>query len=100
MSLRIRSSSLQEIDTRGCCFGFGVEQCIFPSLKMFRCRYLLDHGLSNGVNAVTVITRHEGRIHRSLDNDIRFQVGSRPFLGMEVPASCVVSAVVSLLDKY
>jgi len=80
-SFRVRSQSLEEIETRhSWC---DVTECICPSLKMMRCRV---HGffLSTTVKPVTPFTKEE------LKSKQDFKVGDRPFIGMTVPNSCIV----------
>ena len=77
-SFRIRSRSLEEIDTSYSQFGFWVDECICPLLQVFVMN-LLKNGVRNGVMPVSEITDRRHIV-----------VGSCPFVGMQVPDSCIV----------
>ena len=104
-SHRIESLTLEEIDVRESEADFIVKGCKCPSLKMFRGKYIPRRRWRDswvGVKAASPITKSEinSRIQNgdfvAFDDDfygshtLEYVVGSRPFVGMEVPDSCIV----------
>ena len=105
VSHRIKSSTLEEIDTRECAADFILDECKCPSLKVFRGKCIPRKHWPDGwvgVRAVVRITKAEVRnkIHNgdyvAVSGDfygyhtLEYHVASRPFIGMDVPLSCVV----------
>jgi len=87
-SFKIHSESLEVIDI----LSSGkqrllIEECVCPSLKLYQGRvYELPNIV--GLKACTPIKKSE--IEFEAMKYIDFAVGTRPFYGMEVPASCIV----------
>lgn len=84
--IKIKSKSLENIDTFWAASGFFVSECICPSLRLFRCEHNLFGNYFNGVKPVVPFGERDLEEHRFL----KFDAGSRPFIGMQVPAACVV----------
>lgn len=96
-SFRIRSASLEEINTIDSAFGFWVKECICPSLNLFKSRYQFPSGpnaVANGNGATPEFPCYRGAVKgRFLGkrlNDLQVCAGSHPFVGMKVPSSCVI----------
>ena len=100
---RIRSKSLEEINTKPSSIGFWVNECICPSLKLFRSRYHFpirrgygqDPGVPYGNGLTPVFTCYRDDVKDKFRNEKRLNelevhAGSHPFVGMQVPSSCVV----------
>ena len=58
-SFRINFASLEEIYTRDCLFGFWVDECTCPSLRVFTSCYNLEDERRNGVKPFFRITQEE-----------------------------------------
>lgn len=86
VSFRIKSLSLEEIDTTSSIYGFWVDECICRSLKVFRCRYL-DQMTRNGISPDPILMN--GVI--ASKKEIKFRVGSHPCKGMKVPDCCNIN---------
>jgi hypothetical protein len=105
VSHRIESLTLEEIDTRESAADFILDQCKCPSLKVFRGKCIPRKHWPDGwvgARAVSRITKAEIR-NRIKSGDyvgfngdfygyhtLAYVVASRPFIGMNVPLSCVV----------
>jgi len=92
-SCRIKSASLEEIGTRRSCGGCWVDECICPSLRMCRS--------SNRISQlIEAMTGHSSDVEMMPKNAggcvTNFIIGTSPFAGMNVPASCVGSITSSL----
>jgi hypothetical protein len=112
----INSASLEEIDVRECEDDFIVSECVCPSLRVFKGKFIPRKHWKNGVigaKAVPIITKAEVRekimLREFVDFDsdyygyhtLEYRVGSRPFSGMVVPDSCVVRIdVVDYASQY
>jgi hypothetical protein len=94
VSFRIISSSVEEICTSQSSYGFWVDDCKCPSLRLFESRYCPEDGTRNGVKPACRITIGEARNALSDSGFVDFRVGSRSFVGMLVPASCIVSLLL------
>jgi len=91
-SFRVKSASLEEIDTR-LSKNFYLEECICPSLRMLYCTQRFDLCLiKNGVHPVIPFTNEELKSVNDDGNDqyVDVKVGDRDFVGMDAPASCIV----------
>lgn len=93
-TLNIRSKSLEKIDTSQCGLAiFWVPQCICPSLKMFISVYGVHDEKKSGIKPVTRFTSTQ-IIDKWQDPNrtvgIEFRVKEYPFVGLEVPDSCIV----------
>jgi len=108
---RIKSQTLEAIDVMACGNGVYFDECVCPSLQVFVNGWVSidDLGSGGGVKPVTPFTREDmivpdhhvemkapGHIKRFVD----FKVGNRPFVGMDVPDSCIVRVVVSFSEYY
>jgi len=89
-SFQIHSASLEEIDTTESTNGLFVDKCVCPSLKMFRCEHLDENDVFlNGVKPVIPFTEEELE-DMATEEGVEVEVGSRPFIGMSVPGTCIV----------
>jgi len=90
-SLTIISESLEKIDIRGMTkhSDFIIECCICPSLKMFSCTWDSEHGKCIGLEPVAKLD--ESDLHFDDNSRADIVVEYRPFHGMMVPGSCIVS---------
>ena len=84
------SQSLEEIDTEDSYEGSYIDKCDCPSLKTFHCKYSpYRDDRSNGVILGKPLGKkfvEEMKVTRKLE----FKVNDHPFLGMNVPDTCVV----------
>ena len=93
---RIKSISLEEIDTRWS-KNFYIDECVCPSLKMLK-GINIPRRQGNGVKPVTPFTEDDLKPPERAPNTpphkftyfVDFKVGERPFIGMTVPDSCIV----------
>jgi len=91
-SFRIYSSSLEEIDVIDCWNGFFIDKCVCPSLKMFKCAHthkVNGNTLSNGIRPVVPFSKEE-RKDMEAKKVVTMAAGSRTFIGMTVPETCIV----------
>jgi hypothetical protein len=91
-SISVKSDSLTKIDVRSSLGGFLIDECICPSLGLFRSSYFVKDSSWNGVRPVARIDVQE-ELEKKYAEDKRvidMQVRSNPFLGMHVPDSCIV----------
>lgn len=99
-SFQIHSASLEEIDTTESTNGLFVDKCVCPSLKMFRCEHLDENDdFLNGVKPVIPFTEEELE-DMATEEGVEVEVGSRPFIGMSVPGTCIVKIWCEELDEY
>jgi len=92
-SCHIYSSSLEEIDVIDCWNGFFIDKCHCPSLKMFKCTHthkVNGSALSNGIRPVVPFSEEE-RKDMEAKKVVTMTAGSRTFIGMKVPETCMVS---------
>jgi len=95
-SFHIRSTTLEEIDARGCPTYFNLSECVCPSLKMITCMYY--NPTFNFARPVVPFQRNELKFtHKriEMEKDVladcaHVEVGNRPFVGLKVPASCII----------
>jgi len=91
-SCSIYSSSLEEIDMIDCWNGFFTDKCVCPSLKMFKCMNtdkVSGNELSNGIRPVVPFSEEE-RKDMQAKKVVAMTAGSRTFIGMNVPETCIV----------
>ena len=93
-SFKIRSESLEEIDTYDAriCGYVKMEECVCPSLKMFTFEQWQDGGMS--LTALTPIQQTE-LVPRGEGDGValafaEFKAEARPFIGLKVPDSCTI----------
>ena len=95
-SFQIHSTSLEEIDTTDCSEFFFVDKCVCPSLKKFACISLYEpedynDQMKNGVQPVIPFTEEELEDMTTEEEvEVEVEVGSRSFIGMSVPGTCIV----------
>ena len=114
----IRSRSLEHIDISGDKGSiFHIRKCICPSLKKFtvgcnwfryfddtceawRFRDVLGARLPDSIRPVKPFCTEDFGIYPRKDEPYSFLVGERPFIGMSVPAACIVGIQVTFADNY
>lgn len=102
-SLRIKSASLQTIDTTKSMLGFSIDQCLCPTLIMIRFNYGISeigetgyetNGLKPLRRKMLMSTRNDyNGLPDQNDDSVRvvdFVAGDCPFIGMNVPDNCIV----------
>ena len=102
-SLRIKSASLQTIDTTKSMLGFSIDQCLCPSLIMIRFNYGISvigetgdetNGLKPLRRKMLMSARndYDGMPNQNADSVrvVDFVAGDCPFIGMNVPDNCIV----------
>lgn len=92
-SMTIISASLETIDIRDMAkhSDFVVDCCICPSLRFFSCAWDAEHANCIGLEPLAPLDELE--LHFDADGKSEVQVQYRPFYGMDVPPTCVVSLV-------
>lgn len=92
-SLTIISSTLEKIDIRDMAkhSDFVVDCCICPCLQVFSCAWDAEHATCIGLEPVAPLGEFE--LHFDEHGRSEVEVQYRPFCGLEVPPTCVVSLV-------
>jgi len=90
-SMTINSASLEKINIKDMSkhSDFVVDCCICPSLQSVRCAWDSEHGLCIGLEPITPLSELELCFDKDGNTDIL--VEQRPFHGLLVPPTCIVS---------
>jgi hypothetical protein len=92
-SLSILSTTLERIDIRDMAkhSDFVVDCCICPSLQFFSCAWDAEHATCIGLEPAVPVGEFELSFDESGKSDVMVQF--RPFCGLVVPPTCIVSLV-------
>jgi len=95
----IHSTSLEEIDITCSTGDFFIDKCVCPALKVFKCRYFIGAvAVPNGLNHVKIpFTKEEVQKMKPKNGIVEVESGSRAFIGMRVPKTCIVSIVLCMI---